>query len=81
MAIHRPEARVELLAGLPPIAGRIRLRSVHPTDRRPAIRLIVSAEFGSKEPLVIDPALVLHGTDGAFTAEVESLSRGKALLK
>jgi len=65
----------ELLAGL--IARDLtpaRLRAVHPFAGRPAGRVLIEAQRGSRRPLAIEPSLIVHSGEGnRFTAETESL--------
>ncbi|MBA4222405.1 MAG: methyltransferase [Methylobacterium sp.] len=78
--IHRAEALGTILAGLETGFGAVEIRPVHGQAERPAIRVIVSARFGSKKPAALLPALVLNGADGRFTAFSEALHRGEAVL-
>ena len=65
----------ELLAGL--TARELtpaRLRAVHPFAGRPAGRVLLEAQRGSRRPLTIEPSLIVHSGEGhRFTAEAEAL--------
>lgn len=78
--VHRADALAACLAGLQRGFGGVRLRVVHPRAEAPAIRVVLTAVRGSRAPLAIAPALVLHGPDGAFTSEAQALHRGEAGL-
>ena len=73
--IFAAERTVELLAelqrhGLQPT----RLRAVHPVAERPASRVLVEARRAGRTPFVLEPPLVIHGTDGQrFSDEVARL--------
>lgn len=53
-----------------------RLRFVHPHADRPAGRVLVEAERGGRQPLVVEPPLVVHEAGGGFTAEVRGMVEG-----
>lgn len=76
--VHRADRLAECLSVLERGFGEARLRLVHPMADRPASRLLLSAVKGSRAPLAVEPALVLHGEDGRFTPEAEALHRGEA---
>ena len=89
-SLTRPGARVvmilhasQLATLLPACKGRLgalRLMPIHARAEGPAIRLLVSGIRGSRAPLTLLPALVLHEADGSFTERIEAISRGEALL-
>lgn len=78
--IHRPEALGRLLDALAPAFGDVRIRPVHPRAAAPAGRVLIAARRGGRGPLVLLPALVMHGADGRFTAEADAAQRGEAEL-
>jgi tRNA1(Val) A37 N6-methylase TrmN6 len=78
--IHRPDALSALLAAIGSRLGGLMLLPVHPTVGASAHRLLVSGVKGSKAPLRLAPALILHGTDGRLTAEADAIHRGEALI-
>jgi tRNA1(Val) A37 N6-methylase TrmN6 len=78
--IHRPEALGAILAAIGSRLGAVALLPVHPTIGASAHRLLVSGVKGSKAPLRVAPALILHGADGRLTAEADALHRGEALI-
>ena len=78
--IHRPDALAQLLAGFEGRLGSVRVMPVYPRERADAIRIIVVGVKGSRAPLVMRPGLVLHEADGRFTATVDAIHRGAALL-
>jgi tRNA1(Val) A37 N6-methylase TrmN6 len=76
--IHRPDVLGAILAAIGSRLGALALLPVHPTIGASAHRLLVSGVKGSKAPLRVAPALVLHGADGRLTAEADALHRGEA---
>jgi tRNA1(Val) A37 N6-methylase TrmN6 len=78
--IHRPEALERILAAADKRLGALALLPVHPRAGASAHRLIVSGVKGSKAPLRIAPALILHQPDGKLTEESEAIHRGEALI-
>ncbi|MET0426909.1 MAG: methyltransferase [Microvirga sp.] len=78
--IHRADRAAACLAAMDEGLGGVKLRAVHPTQDRPASRILISGIRGSKAPLEIVPPLVLHGPDGRFTPEAEAIHRGEAFL-
>jgi len=80
--IHRADRLADLLAGLQPLAGSVRVRPIHPFVDEPAKRVIVQAVKGGRAPLALLPALVLHDRSGAkHTAEAESIFKGETALR
>ncbi len=78
--IHRPDALAAILAAAENRLGALALLPVHPRAGAPAHRLLVSGVKGSKAPLRIAPALVLHEADGRLTAEADAIHRGERLI-
>lgn len=79
--IHRADRLADLLALLPPKAGSIQVRGVHPFADAPASRVLVRAVKTGKAPLQLLPPLVLHVRGGAkHTPEAEAILRGDADL-
>jgi tRNA1(Val) A37 N6-methylase TrmN6 len=78
--IHRPEALAVILTAIGTRLGAVALLPVHPSIKASAHRLLVAGVKGSKAPLRVAPALVLHGADGRLTAEAVALHRGEALI-
>ncbi len=75
--IHRPDALGPILAAAENRLGALALLPVHPRAGAAAHRLIVSGVKGSKAPLRIAPALILHEADGRLTAEADAIHRGE----
>jgi tRNA1(Val) A37 N6-methylase TrmN6 len=75
--IHRPDALATILAAAENRLGALALMPIHPRAGAPAHRLIVSGVKGSKAPLRIAPALVLHQSDGRLTPEADAIHRGE----
>ncbi len=81
LMIHRADRLGDILAGLSPRAGSIRIRPIQPRADEPAKRVIVRAQRGGRAPLVMLPPLVLHDRSGAkHTAEADAILRGEAAL-
>ncbi len=78
--IHRPEALAAILAAAENRLGARVLLPVHPRAGVSAHRLLVSGVKGSRAPLRIAPALILHQADGRLTAEADAIHRGDALI-
>jgi tRNA1(Val) A37 N6-methylase TrmN6 len=78
--IHKTEALPRILSAFEGRFGGLSLLPVHPRTDEPAIRVIVSGIKGSRAPVSIKPALVLHGPDQAFLPEIEAVFRHGAAL-
>jgi tRNA1(Val) A37 N6-methylase TrmN6 len=74
--IHRPDALPQILAATERRIGAVALLPVHPRAGAIAHRLVVSGVKGSKAPLRIAPALILHEPDGTLTAAAGAIHRG-----
>lgn len=75
-AIHRADRLADLLAAFGAKAGEIRVRPVHPRAGEPARRILVRARKGALTPLALLAPLVLHETDGRWTAEAQAILDG-----
>ena len=75
--IHRPDALPALLGAGEGRLGAIEIVPVHARAGTPAIRVLLSGVKGSRAPLRIGPALILHEADGRFTPQAEALHRGE----
>jgi tRNA1(Val) A37 N6-methylase TrmN6 len=69
-----------ILATLAGAFGSVALCPVYPRAGDCASRLLVLARKGSRAPLSISPALVLHQPDGAFTPMADAIHRGEKQL-
>jgi tRNA1(Val) A37 N6-methylase TrmN6 len=79
--IHRADRLGDLLSGLAPRAGSVRIRPIQPFADRPAKRVILRAVRGGRAPLALLPALVLHDRSGAKHAPAaDAILRGDAAL-
>ena len=79
--IHRADRLADLLAGLAPRCGSIRIRPVQPRAASPASRVIVRAVRGGRAPLALLPPLVLHPEgEGKHTEAAEAILRNAAPL-
>ncbi len=78
--IHRPGALQPILAAVENRLGALTLLPVQPRAGASAHRLLILGVKGSKAPLRIAPALVLHESDGRLTAEADAIHRGEKLI-
>jgi tRNA1(Val) A37 N6-methylase TrmN6 len=78
--IHRADRLNDVLGCLARGFGGIAVLPIHPKQNRPAKRIILRAQLGSREPLAILPGLVLHEENGAFTAAAENILRHGAAI-
>lgn len=78
--IHRADALPSLLAALAGRFGALAIKPVHAHADAPAVRVLIAGVRGSRAPMALMPALVLHGADRRFTAEAEAIHRGEALI-
>jgi len=76
--IQRAEAIAEVLDALSGRFGDLRVKPVHARAGEPAGRILLRGERGSRAPLQLLPGLVVHETDGQFTAEADGILRGNA---
>jgi tRNA1(Val) A37 N6-methylase TrmN6 len=79
--IHKAEALPELLAGLGTRFGALKVLPVHARSDEPAIRVIVHGTKGSKAPLALLPAFVLHDDGGAFSPGAQAILRQGGALE
>ena len=78
--IWRADRLAELLQALVPGFGAAIVLPVHPSERQPAVRVLVRATKASRGPLVLLPGLILNGPSGRPTAQAEAVLRGEAVL-
>jgi tRNA1(Val) A37 N6-methylase TrmN6 len=79
--IHRADRLGDILGGLAPKTGAIRIRPIQPFADQPAKRVLVRAVKTGRAPLVLLPALVLHDrSEAKHTAVAEAILRGEAAL-
>jgi len=78
--IHRADCLDELLELLQDRFGDLSVFPLFPRAAEPAVRVIVQGRKGSRAGLRLLPGLVLHGPDGAYTAEAEAVLRGGEAL-
>ncbi len=78
--VHRADRLDEILALLRGRAGEIVVFPLWPGPGvKPAKRVVIRARKETGTPLRLAPGLVLHGGDGAFTAQADAVLRGAAL--
>lgn len=78
--IARPESLAAILAAMEGRFGGAEIVPVHPRSETPAIRIIVRATYGSRKPLSLRMALVLHETGEAYTSRADDICNGNASL-
>jgi tRNA1(Val) A37 N6-methylase TrmN6 len=79
--IHKAEALPELLQCVGKRFGGLRVLPIQAQAGAPAIRIIVQGTKGSKAPLMLLPAFILHADDGAFGPSAQAILRNGALLE
>lgn len=78
--IHRADALAEILASFTNRFGAILVLPIQPRSTEPANRIIVQGTKGSRAPLKLYPALILHNADGTPTPIAQAILRqGEAL--
>jgi tRNA1(Val) A37 N6-methylase TrmN6 len=81
IVVYRADGLSELLPALGGRFGGITILPIHPRADQPALRIIVSAEKGSRAPERIIPGLVLHPETGnGYLPPVEKILRDGAGL-
>lgn len=78
--IHRADCLGTLLELLQDRFGDLAVFPLFPKAAEPAVRVIVQGRKGSRGGLRLLAGLVLHGPDGAYTAEAEAVLRGGEAL-
>ncbi len=78
--IHRADRLPDILNALPQNFGGLRIIPVYPRETDPAIRILVTAIKNSRAPMALAPGLILHSSDGRFTARAEALHKGESGL-
>jgi tRNA1(Val) A37 N6-methylase TrmN6 len=72
--IWRADGLTEVLDALDGFGG-VAIKPVYPHADKPAIRILVRAEKGSRAPLQLLPGLILNDLDGRPTAAAEAILR------
>jgi len=78
--IHRADALAQVLDALNGRFGGTKVFPLFPRAGAPARRIIVSALKGSRAGLTLLPGLVMHNSDGSYTATAEAVLRHCAAL-
>jgi tRNA1(Val) A37 N6-methylase TrmN6 len=78
--VHRADRLDALIAQLAGRAGEIALFPLWPAAGRPANRVLVRARKQVAAPACLLPGIVLHESDGSFTAAAEAILRGGEAL-
>lgn len=79
--VHRADALPRLLEAMSGHLGGIEIFPLWPAQDKPASRIIIRGQRGSRAPMILRPGLVLHNRDGRFTPRAEAILRdGAALL-
>lgn len=78
--IHKADVLPRILAAFEGRFGAISILPIYSREGGPAIRIIVEGQKGSRAPMSIKPALILHGPGQAFRPEVEAVFRHGAAL-
>lgn len=78
--IHKADALPRILHAFENRFGGLSILPIYPRAGAPAIRVIVDGIKGSRAPLTIKPALILHGDGNAFLPEIDAILRHGAAL-
>jgi len=78
--VHRADRMDDIIAALHGRAGDIVIYPLWSTRRKEARRVIIRARKGGKGVLTLKPGLVVHKSDGTFTAGAEAILRHGAAL-
>lgn len=78
--IHRADALDRLLAVLDGRFGALSVLPLHPSADRPANRIIISGQKGSRAPLSLRRGLIVHDAEGGYTAAIEAVLRAPSPL-
>ncbi len=78
--IHRADRLDEVVALMHKDFGGLVLFPVWPRAGVPARRILVTGRRGASSPARLAPGLVLHETDGRFTAQADAVLRGGCAL-
>lgn len=73
--IYRADGLGRCLAALGRRFGSVTVTPVHPKAAEPASRVLIGAVKDGHARMRLDPAIILHGPDGTFTAQAERLHR------
>lgn len=74
--IHRADRLDDVLAAIGDRAGDVLVFPLWPgPGKKPAKRVLIRCRKGVRTPLRLSPGLVLHETDGSFTAEAAAVLR------
>jgi tRNA1(Val) A37 N6-methylase TrmN6 len=72
--IHRADRLGDCLAALRGFGG-VTVLPIHPKVGVGAKRILIQANAGSREPMLVLPGFVLHEADGRFTAAADEILR------
>jgi len=78
--IHRPEIIGDLITHCQGRFGALTIRPIHPRAEESAHRIVIQATKGSKAPLRLLPALILHDSKGHFTPLAQAIHKGEGVL-
>jgi tRNA1(Val) A37 N6-methylase TrmN6 len=73
--VHRADALTEILSAFTNRFGAIHILPIQPRANEPANRVIVCGTKGSRTPLTVCPAFILHEADGKPTAAAQTILR------
>lgn len=75
--IARPASLNEILTSMQRRFGGIAIVPIHARPHEPAIRIVITGINGSRAPVLLAPALILHKSSGhEFTQRAEGLTNG-----
>jgi tRNA1(Val) A37 N6-methylase TrmN6 len=80
IVLHRADRLTEIVSLLAPSCGEIAIIPLWPKAGRPAKRVVVRARKGVRGGSHLLPGLVLHESDGRYTAAADEVLRKPAAL-
>ncbi|WP_347879841.1 tRNA1(Val) (adenine(37)-N6)-methyltransferase [Tianweitania aestuarii] len=79
--IARPQSLFDILRAFAGRFGRAEMLPIHPRPDKPATRIVVRGELGSRAGLSLLPPLVVHDTVGnGFSERADAINNGRATL-
>jgi tRNA1(Val) A37 N6-methylase TrmN6 len=78
--IHRADALPAILTAIDRRFGALAVTPIQPRIEQDAHRVVVTGLKGSRAPLSLRPAIVLHESDGRYRAEIDAMLRSGAGL-
>ena len=74
--VHQAERLDEMIVHLKKF-GAIKIMPIHSYHGKAAKRILLAAQLGSKAGVRIMPSLVMHDSDGSYTAQAQKILQGE----